>query len=115
MESSPLALPVISLLLIAFGLTVLLSLLEAFIAHAFYVAIRDQNDFHAYDQVPQATPALSKKGPKLRVAQDRGIRLGTIYATPGGVGAGMRIDPFVHSMQSRMESAKNPSLCVVHQ
>jgi hypothetical protein len=118
MESSPLALPVISLLLIAFGLTVLLSLLEAFIAHAFYIAIRDQNNlrdqnkFHSYHTVPQQTPAFSKKRGKLRVAPPNAIKMGTIYETPGGVGAGMRIDPFLHGMQNRMESAKTPHVCV---
>ena len=41
------------------------------------------------------------------LAHDSNIKLATMLATPSGVGTGMRIDPFVQSMQSRFENAKN--------
>jgi len=111
MDASPLALPVGSLLLLAFGLTALLSGVEGFIAHAFYIALQNQNNFRGYSEVSQAQTyeTMNSSSKHKILTHDGNIKLATMLATPSGVGTGMRIDPFVQSMQSRFESAKNVS------
>jgi hypothetical protein len=112
METSPLALPVGSLLMIAFGLTALLVAAEGFVAHAFYGALRSQ-EVHGYTPLGQRpTDGCAKEIENVRATLANNVKMTTIHETPGGVGTGMRIDPFVQGMQSRMESAHNSIICL---
>lgn len=113
MEATPLALPVTSLMLVAFLLTSMLTAVEAYIAHAFYGALRSQHELNGYEPLPpRPTYGSTRTREHNRAALDSNLKLGSLYETLGGVGAGMQIDSFVQGMQNRMESGKHSSLGV---
>jgi hypothetical protein len=109
MENEPIALPVASLLLLAFGITALLSTVEAYIAHAFYMALKNTVDPHMYEALPVDSVTLQKNAKEEKSKTERKNQ-GDLVTKETGVAGGMRIDSFVHRMQMSMESVKHKNI-----